>query len=81
MDGKKLMVVAAAIVVVIVIAVFVWPTPYQHENLNLGIMGTQEVRTNRFTGEKEIHGGGKWQPISIEEGKVSVPEDTVIEVR
>lgn len=63
-------------------ALFIWPTFYTKEEVNLGLIGVQTVRTHRFTGEKEIYGGGKWQPIIInEDGKVQFTEETVIEIR
>ena len=52
---------------------------YIFENVSLGFFGTQSIRTNRFTGKKEIYGDKVWQPIIITpEGNVTIPEGTRI---
>ncbi|MBN1159462.1 MAG: hypothetical protein JXA61_08785 [Bacteroidales bacterium] len=78
---KKNLIILGVLVVLILCAIFIWPTFYKKENINMGIIGTQTIRTHRFTGAQEIYGSGKWQPVEVsEDGQVSFPEDVEIEV-
>lgn len=63
------------------LALFVWPTLYTTEDVNLGSFGTQVVRTHRFTGETEFYGNGRWQPITIADGKITFPSGSEVMVR
>ena len=79
-------VVALVIVLVLVVLVFIgFVSPgyvhYGYKTMNLGMMGVQRIRTDRFTGKTEIYGAGKWQPIEINGGTVNVPAGTTIHVQ
>jgi len=61
---------------------FVTPGPlrYKHEQMQLGMFGVQEIRTDRFSGNKQVYGAGKWQPIEINGNKIHIPAGTEIMV-
>jgi len=55
---------------------------YIKEEMSLGFFGRQIIRTEKSTGNKEVYGSGKWQPIIItSDGKITIPAGTQIVVR
>jgi len=79
---KSILISLSVIVILFLAAYFIWPTPYVKEDLNLGMFGIQTVRTNRFSGEKQIRGSGKWQKIEISaDGNISFPAGTTVDIR
>jgi hypothetical protein len=57
---------------------FVWPSLYKTQVMELGMIGTQTIRENRFTGTQEIYGPEKWQRIEIKDGNVRILAGTEI---
>jgi len=80
---RKIIITTLGLVLLLaLIALFIWPTMYTKEKLNMGMFGTQTIRTNRFTGDKEVYGSKKWQPIIISsDGNVTIPAGTQLMVR
>lgn len=77
---RNLAIVLGALGIALV-AWFLWPSHYEYTKMNLGMIGWQEVREDRFTGEKEVCGGDRWQRIIIyPSGRVSVPEGLRVRV-
>ena len=81
---KRWLIAAAVFVVLAATAVVGFVTPgywrYKHDQMQLGMFGVQEIRTDRFTGKKQVYGAGKWQPIEINGTKVYIPAGTEIMV-
>jgi hypothetical protein len=53
---------------------------YQYSTMSLGMLGQQEIRKNKSTGETQVWGAGKWQKIEISGGQVTLPSGTQISV-
>ena len=83
--SRTLIIVAAVVLVLVVVGVVGFITPgyvrYDYKTMDMGMFGAQQIRTDRFTGKTEIQGAGKWQPIEINKGKISVPQNTTIQVK
>jgi hypothetical protein len=83
--AKNHKVVAVLIVLVLIVLVIVgFITPgylrYDFKEMDTGIFGVHEIRTDRFTGTTEIYGAGKWQPVKVNGNGVDLPAGTTIEV-
>ena len=87
MQGKinrKIVVVLVGFgLLVMVVVGFITPgyIRYKYQKMSMGMFGTQEIRTDRFTGKKQIYGSDNWQPIEIDGDNVHIPEGTQIIVR
>lgn len=85
MAAKRKVVITVVVLVLVVVAFAAFVAPgfvrYGYKSTDLGMFGTQQIRTDRFTGKTEIYGAGKWQPIDINGGNVSVPQGTSIGVQ
>jgi hypothetical protein len=57
---------------------FVWPSIYKTQVMELGMIGAQTIRENRFTGTQEIYAPGRWQKIEIKDGNVRILAGTEI---
>ena len=69
------------IVGVLLFGWLVWPTFYTHTEVRLGMFGKQKIRTDRFSGQTQVYGDGRWQKIEISpNGRVTIPQGTVIMV-
>ena len=76
-----LLVILLGVLGIMLVAWFVWPSRYKYTDMNLGMIGWQEVREDRFTGEKEMCGGGEWQRIEIlPSGRITFLEDITVTV-
>ncbi|MGE5389657.1 MAG: hypothetical protein ACM3PE_01200 [Deltaproteobacteria bacterium] len=69
-------IIGLVLVGVLLFGWFVWPSHYEYKNMDMGMFGMQKIRTDRFTGESEIYGDGKWQPIEINGTNISIPAGT-----
>jgi hypothetical protein len=83
--NRKVLIAVAVVVVVAALAFAALVAPgfarYDYTQTNLGMFGTQQIRTDRFTGMTEIYGAGKWQPIEIQGDNMQVPQGTTIQVK
>jgi len=81
---KRRIVVASAVITLVALAVAGFVTPgyvrYEHQTMQLGIFGIQEIRTDRFTGRKQVYGGGRWQDIDIDGNKITIHPGTQLEI-
>ena len=80
---KKLVVLLIALLVIEGATLVVWSLlspKYQYSTMSLGMLGQQEIRKNKSTGETQVWGAGKWQKIEISGGQVTLPSGTQISV-
>ena len=63
---ELLLIIGLAVIGIALVGWFVWPTPYKYQNIAMGFLGEQTIRTSRFTQESYICGEGQWQRIEIE---------------
>jgi len=82
---KRKVILVLVVLVLVMFAVGGFVTPgylrYKHRKMDMGMFGTQEIRTDRFTGRTQVYGDGKWQPIEIKGNEVRIPPGTTIEVK
>src|SRR5450756_2080338 len=80
---KKLVVLLIALLVIEGATLVVWSLlspKYQYSTMSLGMLGQQEIRKNKSSGETQVWGAGKWQKIEISGGQVTLPSGTQISV-
>jgi hypothetical protein len=80
--NRRLIVIVILVIAGLGVVGFITPgyVRYERKTMQLGMFGTQTIRTDRFTGKQQIYGGGKWQPIEINGGKMKIPAGTEIMV-
>lgn len=85
MAGSRRVIIVVVLVAVVVLVVAGLVTPgflrYDYKTMNMGMFGSQQIRTDRLTGKTEIYGAGKWQPIEFKDGQVRVPQGTTMRVK
>jgi hypothetical protein len=69
----RTMIILLGVAGLLLFAGFVWPSQYQYRTMNLGMLGPQEIREARFTGETQVCGAGVWQKIEISGDRVTIP--------
>jgi hypothetical protein len=75
----KILIIVFGIVCVLLFAYFVWPSQYKHSEVSLGFVDLK-VRENRFTGQSQMCGGGKWQTVIFDGTSVSFPQDFTLTI-
>ncbi len=77
---KPILAAILGVIGVLLFVWFVWPSSYDYSNMQLGILGEQEIRTDRFSSETWICSSGNWQTVSLSNGKISFPEGTTLKI-
>ena len=60
---RRSIMLLGVLALVVLLAWFVWPTPYEYEDTNLGVgmYSATKKRTHRFTGRVELYMNGAWK--------------------
>lgn len=68
------------VVGILLFAYFVWPSHYEYSDIYLGFLGTQTLRTDRFSDEAHVCGSGTWYRVKIEGETIHFMEEMTMTI-